>query len=88
MRESLFGVHQIPCDNQIPDLLDGVEPQCVFPVFEEILRVLDEAAKRWLTTHAQTYRSHRITVLGDDLYCHEMRVAVMAEKFERVRTLG
>lgn len=46
------------------------------------------AAKRWLTTHAQTYRSHRIMVLGDGLYCHEMRVAVMAEKFERVRTLG
>ena len=36
-------MHQIPCDNQIRDLLDGVKPQCVFPVFEEILRVLDEA---------------------------------------------
>ncbi|MGG6268866.1 ISNCY family transposase [Leptolyngbya sp. AN03gr2] len=154
--QSLFGVHQIPCDNQIRELLDGVEPQCVFPVFEEILRVLDEtehlnelravqdtllvamdgveyfsshtiacpqcstqtakdgtvryfhaavtpvvvspghstvlplapefivpqdghhkqdceiaAAKRWLTQYAETYRSHRITVLGDDLYCHE-----------------
>ena len=154
--QSLFGVHQIPCDNQIRDLLDGVEPQCVFPVFEEILRVLDEAgrlsemrafddtllvamdgveyfssytiacphcstqtakdgtvryfhaavtpvivspgcstvlplapefivpqdgqdkqdceivaAKRWLTTHAETYRAQRITILGDDLYCHE-----------------
>jgi len=43
--QSLFGVHQIPCDNQIRDLLDGVEPQCVFPVFEEILRVLDEAGR-------------------------------------------
>ena len=154
--QSLFGVHQIPCDNQIRELLDGVEPQCVFPVFEEILRVLEEsghlselraveetllvamdgveyfsshtiacpqcstqtakdgtvryfhaavtlvvaspgcptvlplapefivpqdghdkqdceiaAAKRWLSQHAETYRSHRITVLGDDLYCHE-----------------
>lgn len=47
MRESLFGVHQIPCDNQIRDLLDGVEPQCVFPMFEELLRVLDEAG--WLS---------------------------------------
>jgi len=154
--QSLFGVHQIPCDNQIRTLLDGVEPQCVFPVFEEILRVLDEAgrlremrafddtllvamdgveyfsshtigcphcstqtakdgavryfhaavtpvivspgcstvlplapefivpqdghnkqdceiaaAKRWLMTHAQTYQAQRVTVLGDDLYCHE-----------------
>ncbi len=154
--QSLFGVHQIPCDNQIRTLLDGVEPQCVFPVFKEILLLLDEAgrlsemrafddtllvamdgveyfsshtiacpycsmqtakdgtvryfhaavtpvivspgrstvlplapefivpqdgqekqdceiaaAKRWLTTHAQTYRAQRITVLGDDLYCHE-----------------
>lgn len=165
--QSLFGVHQIPCDNQIRDLLDGVEPQCVFPVFEEILRVLDEAgclsearavedtvlvamdgveyfsshtiacphcstqtakdgtvryfhaavtpvvvspgrstvfplvpefivpqdghtkqdceiaaAKRWLTTHAQTYRFHRITVLGDDLYCHEpLCQALLHESF-------
>jgi hypothetical protein len=43
--QSLFGVHQIPCDNQIRDLLDGVEPQCVFPVFEEILRVLDQGGE-------------------------------------------
>ncbi len=154
--QSLFGVHQIPCDNQIRTLLDGVEPQYVFPVFKEILFLLDEAgclsemrafddtllvamdgveyfsshtiacpycstqrakdgtvryfhatvtpvivspgrstvlplapefivpqdgqdkqdceiaaAKRWLTTHAQTYRAQRITILGDDLYCHE-----------------
>ncbi len=154
--QSLFGVHQIPCDNQIRDLLDGVKPQCVFPVFEEILLLLEQsgelealrsfgetllvamdgveyfsshsihcpecstqtakdgtvryfhgavtpvivspgrstvvpmvpefivpqdgmnkqdceiaAAKRWLATHAQTYRSMAITVLGDDLYCHQ-----------------
>jgi hypothetical protein len=154
--QSLFGVHQIPCDNQIRDLLDGVAPPYVFPVFEEILRMLDAAgrlsamravedtllvamdgveyfssptihcphcstqtakdgtvryfhvavtpvivspgrstvlplppefvlpqdghakqdceiaaAKRWLTQHAETYRAHRITVLGDDLYCHQ-----------------
>ncbi|WP_084610829.1 ISNCY family transposase [Synechocystis sp. PCC 7509] len=154
--QSLFGVHQIPCDNQIRDLLDGVKPQCVFPVFAEILLLLKQsgelealrsfgetllvamdgveyfssysihcpkcstqtdkdgtvryfhgavtpvivspgrstvvpmvpefivpqdgtdkqdceiaAAKRWLATHAQTYRSMAITVLGDDLYCHQ-----------------
>jgi hypothetical protein len=43
--QSLFGVHQNPCDNQIRDLLDGVEPQCVFPVFEGIVRVLDQAGR-------------------------------------------
>jgi len=40
--QSLFGVHQIPSDNQIRNMLDGVEPEQVFPVFEEILQVLDE----------------------------------------------
>ena len=35
--QSLFGVHQIPRDNHIRDLLDGVAPEQVFPMFEEIL---------------------------------------------------
>jgi hypothetical protein len=35
--QSLFGVHQIPSDNQIRNLLDSVVPEHVFPVFEEIL---------------------------------------------------
>ena len=38
--QSLFGVHRIPSDNQIRDLLDAVAPEQVFPVFEEILQVL------------------------------------------------
>lgn len=154
--QSLFGVHQIPCDNQIRALLDGVEAPCIFPVFEEILWVLEQsgalaafrsvnetllvamdgveyfssdsiacpncstqtakdgtvryfhaavtpvlvspgrstvlplvpefivpqdgtdkqdceiaAAKRWLFQHGETYRPLEITVLGDDLYCHQ-----------------
>lgn len=40
--QSLFGVHQIPCDNHIRDLLDPVKPEQVFPVFEEILQVLEQ----------------------------------------------
>lgn len=41
--QSLFGVHQIPCDNQIRDLLDGEEAQCVFPVFfHTLLELLDD----------------------------------------------
>ena len=40
--QSLFGVHQLPSDNQIRDLLDPVAPEHVFPVFEEILQVLEQ----------------------------------------------
>ncbi len=40
--QSLFGVHQIPSDNQIRDLLDSVAPEHVFPVFEEILQGLEQ----------------------------------------------
>lgn len=39
--QSLFGVHRIPCDNQIRDLLDPVSPEHLFPVFEEVLQVLE-----------------------------------------------
>ena len=35
--QSLFGVHKIPTDNHIRDLLDPVKPQEMFPVFERIL---------------------------------------------------
>lgn len=38
--QSLFGVHQVPSDNHIRDLLDPVPPDSVFPLFEEILQVL------------------------------------------------
>ncbi len=154
--QSLCGVHQIPSDNQIRNLLDGVAPEQVFPVFEEILQVLDEqgqldefrsvsdtllvamdgteyfsstqiccpqcstrtlrsgdtqyfhrvvtpvvvcpgqtqviplvpefvrpqdghdkqdcenaAAKRWLTQHGNRLSRLKVTVLGDDLYCHQ-----------------
>lgn len=29
------------------------------------------AAKRWLTQHASTFKNYAITILGDDLYCHQ-----------------
>jgi hypothetical protein len=154
--QSLFGVHQIPSDNHIRDLLDGVAPEQVFPVFGEILQMLDgqgqldkfrsvsdtllmamdgtqyfsstqiccpqcstrtlrsgdtqyfhsvvtpvivcpgqtqviplvpefvrpqdghdkqdcenAAAKRWLTQHGDRLSRLKVTVLGDDLYCHQ-----------------
>ncbi len=154
--QSLFGVHQIPSDNHIWDLLDPVKPEQVFPVFEEILQVLEQqgqladfrsfgdtllialdgteyfgssqvhchecstrslksgethyfhsvitpvivcpgqaqviplvpefivpqdghdkqdcehaAAKRWLSQQGERYSAFNVTVLGDDLYCHQ-----------------
>ncbi|MDE2442668.1 MAG: ISNCY family transposase, partial [Betaproteobacteria bacterium] len=33
---SLFGVHEIPCDNQIRNLLDPVPAATLFPVIAEI----------------------------------------------------
>jgi hypothetical protein len=43
--QSLFGVHEIPSDNQIRNLLDGVPPRAIFPIFEEIWQVLEEAGQ-------------------------------------------
>ena len=43
--QSLFGVHQIPSDNHIRDLLDEVEPQVVFPVFDKVLQVLKQSGQ-------------------------------------------
>lgn len=40
--QSLFGVHKIPSDNHIRDLLDPVKPKELFPVFETILQAIEE----------------------------------------------
>ena len=38
--QTLFGMHQIPCDNHIRALLDGVAPAQVLPMFGEIFEML------------------------------------------------
>ena len=38
--QSLFGVHEIPCDNQIRHLLDAVPPQTLEPLYEQLLQCL------------------------------------------------
>ena len=43
--QSLFGVHKIPSDNHIRDLLDPVKPKELFPVFETILQAIEEKGK-------------------------------------------
>lgn len=46
---SLFGVPQIPCDNQIRNLLDPVPVESLFPAFAEVRAVLAETGHlaRW-----------------------------------------
>jgi hypothetical protein len=40
--QSLFGVHKIPTDNHIRDLLDPIKPKEMFPVFETILETIEQ----------------------------------------------
>jgi hypothetical protein len=43
--QSLFGTHQIPCDNQIRNLLDEVPPVQLFPLFEELFERLEQTGQ-------------------------------------------
>lgn len=55
--ESLFGLHQIPCDNQIRSLLDPVAPSALSPVFREVFERLER------TGVLQGFRSHANNLL-------------------------
>ena len=39
---TLFGIHNIPTDNHIRDLLDSVPPKQVFPMFEKVFTQLND----------------------------------------------
>jgi hypothetical protein len=43
--QTLFGVHQIPSDNHIRDLLDPLKPELVSPVFEQALQMLESGGQ-------------------------------------------
>ena len=43
--ETLFGIEKIPCDNQIRGLLDPISPRQLFPVFDQVLRALEQSGK-------------------------------------------
>jgi hypothetical protein len=64
--ESLFGMGQIPSDNQIRSLLDGVAPSYVASVFREIYQRLDRAGV------LKNFRSHAdcllIVIDGTEYY--------------------
>jgi len=55
--ESLFGMHQIPCDNQIRSLLDPVAPAYLSPVFREIFERLVQSGV------LESFRSHANNLL-------------------------
>lgn len=170
--ESLFGVHEIPSDNQIRFLLDEVPPHHLFPIFDAGLQLLKDqgelesfrgwngdilmpldgteyfsstqiqcpccssrklksgktqyfhsvvtpvlvcpgrsqviplvpefvvpqdghdkqdcevaAAKRWLSQHGARYQDLHITLLGDDLYCHQpLCELILAQRFNFILT--
>lgn len=47
---SLFKIEKIPSDNQVRDLLDEVEPNATFPVFDKVFNALEE------TKHLEKFR--------------------------------
>jgi len=55
--QTLFGVHQIPSDNQIRHLLDATEPGQVKPLFSSLFQALHQAGV------VETYRSVNQTLL-------------------------
>ncbi len=55
--ESIFGIEQVPCDNQIRNLLDPITPDHLFPMFEYVLSGLGVAEE------LDTFRSYK-----DDLH--------------------
>ena len=65
--QSLFGVHKIPSDNHIRDLLNPVKPEQMFPVFEAILQVLEQQGQ------LKGFRSFGDTLLlamdGTEYFC-------------------
>ena len=67
--QHLFGVHQIPSDNQIRNLLDPVSPQTVFPLFAEF------SAAWYRNAYLQPFRSLGDTLLvaldGTEYFCSQ-----------------
>ncbi len=49
--QTLFGMHKIPSDNQTRNLLDGVSPSYLYPVFTNIVKELER------TGHLDKFRS-------------------------------
>jgi hypothetical protein len=77
--QTLFGMHQIPTDNHIRKLLDGVAPAYVLPMFEKIFtRLLDLG-------YLEPFRSinHHLLVLLDGTQYHSSKKIHCAQCTER-----
>ncbi len=47
----------------------------------------NKAVKRWLLQHGKTYSHLKVTVLGDDLYCHQaLCQLLLVQKFNFILT--
>jgi hypothetical protein len=69
--QGLFGVHEIPSDNHIRDLLDDVEPSQIFPVFDEILRVLEHSGK---LSEFRAFEQNLLVALDGTEYFHSNQI--------------
>jgi hypothetical protein len=63
--ESLFGLRQIPSDNQIRSLLDPVAPSALAPVFREIFERLDRAG---VLKGFRSYANNLLVILDGTQY--------------------
>jgi hypothetical protein len=63
--ESLFGMHRIPCDNQIRSLLDPVEPGSIAPVFREIFERLE---RNGVMKSFRSYANNLLVILDGTQY--------------------
>ena len=82
--QGLFGVERIPSDGQIRNLLDPVEPGCLYKPFWEIYRHLDEGGH--LDKYGGVGGTRLISLDGtqyfssQEIHCPNCRVSVRDEK--------
>ena len=63
--QTLLGVEQIPCDNQVRTLLDPIAPSYLEPVFEEIFKGLEQHR---LFDHFRVLGDHLLVALDGTTY--------------------
>jgi hypothetical protein len=69
--ESLFGMHQIPCDNQIRSLLDPVAPSYLSPVFREIFERLERVG---VLKGFRSYANNLLVILDGTQYFSSQQI--------------
>src|SRR5262245_46419878 len=64
--QTLLGVEQIPCDNQVRTLLDPLTPSSLEPVFETIFKALEQHCR---FDHFRVEGVHLLRVLDGSTCC-------------------